>query len=166
MTTMLIPDPLTMLAATHHHLTTYPELTPTAANIQPARATIQIYPANWERPAPNLATLADWILTAVEATPAVVKTVPNERNGHHLMTRVLLHDGTLVTLVVVLDRVEGALLAANSPFELVVGSEVAVGLLLRLVDANAAEQLVGEVVSGALVEWVPDEVEPAEEPAP
>lgn len=157
---MLTPDPVTVLTAVADHLATNPALARTAVNVQPLRAEIQIYPTDWERPAPNLGVLADWILTMHDVGPAVVKVAPTGAKGGHLVVRALLHDGTVATVVVVLDVGEGRLLAANVTTEIRVGDEVPVALLLRLV------KLAHPVDAAPTAEPAEAEIEPAGETTP
>lgn len=144
-----LPAPYTVLTAVADHIATNPALANTVASVSPRGAQLQIWPTGRTGPRRNLSLLAEWIGTLYDVAPVIVDVAPTDTTRAHLDLYCQLHDGTTVTLTVVLDLDESAVLGASVVEPLRAGDAVPVELLLRL----AAEAGAGEVV-----ERVPDQV--------
>lgn len=152
------PDPYTVLTAVADHIHTNPMLADTVTSVAPNRGHVQIYPTGRTGPRRGFVLLAEWIGSLYDVAPAIVSTAPADvdTGRAHLDLRCQLHDGTTVTLIVVLNREEAALLSASVLEGLRAGDAVPIELLLRLADGwNATTE---EVASEPVVERVPDQV--------
>lgn len=144
-----IPDPHTVLTAVADHIATNPAVADTVISVSPGRAMIQIYPVGRPGPRQNLMMLAEWIRSLYDVAPAVVDVAPTATKAAHLDLYCQLHNGTTITLSIVLDLDESVALAANVPEELRAGDAVPAELLLRLAEYADLELPEQEPVSPA-----------------
>lgn len=135
-----MPDPYTVLTAVADHIHTNPMLADTVTSVSPGRGELQIYPVVRTGPRRHLRVLAQWISSAYDVAPAIVTAVPDGLERTHLALRCQLHDGTAVTVIMVLKGADHEVLVSSVADVLRVGDAVPIELLLRLADGWTAAE--------------------------